>query len=178
MNAAGNVIGDTVHQYVYDAENQIETVTDAGVSYIYDAEGRRVGKPDGTVYVVTPSGDVLDQLNNGQWTRSEITLGGHHLATLTQAGVVFTQADWVGTERLRKKTDTGLVGRGGCCALRDLQRTGRRIRHPRGLRRSRFLLDVTLTELGVIRCPCPVQTWRSSSAVSQGSPAYSSSPRC
>lgn len=53
------------------------------------------------MYVVTPSGDVLDQLNNGNWTRSEITLGGHHLATLTQAGVVFTQADWVGTERLR-----------------------------------------------------------------------------
>jgi len=71
------------------------------LDYIYDAEGRRVGKTDGTVYTVDAGGAVLDEENGGTWRRSEVFLGGHHLATVNAAGVFFVHADWLGTERAR-----------------------------------------------------------------------------
>ncbi len=77
------MVFDSSHNYIFDAENRIVQV-DNGVQYIYDAEGRRVGKPDGTVYVVTASGDVLDEFRGSSWVRSEISLGSHHIATLTK----------------------------------------------------------------------------------------------
>jgi len=46
-DAAGNVLNDSNHNYIYDAENRIASV-DSAVSFIYDAEGRRVGKTDGS----------------------------------------------------------------------------------------------------------------------------------
>ena len=97
---AGNVLNDGSHGYVYDAENRIAQVS-GGVIYIYDAEGRRVGKSDGTVYTVNTGGAVLDEVNGATWKRSEVMLGGHHLATVNAAGVVFVHADWLGTERAR-----------------------------------------------------------------------------
>ena len=100
QDAAGNVFNDTMHNYVYDAENRIASV-DGGVGYIYDAEGRRVGKTDGTVYTVDASGGVLDEVNGSTWMRSEILLGGRHLATVNTAGVIFVHSDWIGTERAR-----------------------------------------------------------------------------
>jgi RHS repeat-associated protein len=98
---AGNVINDGMHNYVYDAENRLATVSDAGISYIYDAEGRRVGKSDGTVYTIDGGGGVLDEVKGGVWKRSEVYLGGKHLATVTTATVVFVHSDWLGTERAR-----------------------------------------------------------------------------
>ena len=98
-DAAGNVKTDTLHSYVYDAENRILQV-DGGVQYIYDAEGRRVGKSDGTVYVVDTSGAVLDEFNGTTWKRSEVNVG-RHLATVTPAGTYFAHMDWLGTERGR-----------------------------------------------------------------------------
>ena len=74
---------------------------DAGIQYVYDAEGRRVGKTDGTVYVVGLSGNVIDELDNGIWRRSEVDAGGKHIATETQTGTYFTHVDWLGTERGR-----------------------------------------------------------------------------
>ena len=97
---AGNVLSDGLHGFVYDGENRIAQVS-GGVTYIYDAEGRRVGKSDGTVYTVNTGGAVLDEVNGSVWKRSEVTLGGHHLATVNAAGVVFVHGDWLGTERAR-----------------------------------------------------------------------------
>lgn len=74
---------------------------DAGIQYVYNAEGRRVGKTDGTVYVVGLSGNVIDELDNGIWRRSEVDAGGKHIATETQTGTYFTHVDWLGTERGR-----------------------------------------------------------------------------
>jgi RHS repeat-associated protein len=99
-DVAGNVRSDGLHSYVYDAENRIVTV-DGSIGYIYDAEGRRVGKTDGTVYTVTTSADVLDEVKGTTWKRSEIYVGGKHLATVTASGVVFVHGDWLGTERAR-----------------------------------------------------------------------------
>jgi len=123
---AGNVLSDGLHGFAYDGENRIAQVS-GGVSYIYDAEGRRVGKSDGTVYTVNTGGAVLDEVNGSVWKRSEVTLGGHHLATVNAAGVVFVHGDWLGTERARSsasgvicQTETSLpfgddaVVTGGC----------------------------------------------------------------
>ncbi len=78
---------------------------DANLGYSYDAEGRRVGKTDGTVYTITTAGDVLDEVNgaapNPVWKRSEVYVGGKHLATVTGTTVVFAHGDWIGTERVR-----------------------------------------------------------------------------
>lgn len=103
--ASGDVHTDTLHTYQYDNDNRILQV-DGGLEYIYDAEGRRVGKPNGTVYVVGVGGNVLDEFDNGVWKRSEVDAGGKHLATVTSGGVYFTHADWLGTERGR----TNLAG--------------------------------------------------------------------
>jgi len=99
-DVAGSVRNDTSHSYVFDAENRI-TQVDGGISYIYDAEGRRVGKTDGTVYVVTPTGEILDELKNGQQVRSEIYAAGHHIATYAGNTTYFMHTDWLGTERAR-----------------------------------------------------------------------------
>jgi RHS repeat-associated protein len=93
---AGNVLYDGIHAYAYDAENRLATV-DAGMSYIYDAEGRRVGKSDGTVYTVDGGGNVLDEVSGATWKRSEVYLGGHHLATVNSTGVIFVHSDWTGS---------------------------------------------------------------------------------
>lgn len=106
-DAAGNVLNDTNHAYVYDAENRISQV-DGGVSYIYDAEGRRVGKSNGTVYVVGLSSNVIDEIDSGAWARSEVYAGSRHLATVTPSGVYFTHTDWLGTERART-SPTGVM---------------------------------------------------------------------
>jgi RHS repeat-associated protein len=106
-DVAGNVLNDSSHAYLFDADNRIAQV-DNGLSYIYDAEGRRVGKSNGTVYVVGLTGDVLDEIDSGTWMRSEISVGGRHLATATPTTVTFTHADWLGTERARTNA-SGLV---------------------------------------------------------------------
>jgi len=55
---------------------------------MHDAEGRRVGKTDGTVYTVDGSGAALDEVKGASWQRSEILLGGRHLASWNAAGVI------------------------------------------------------------------------------------------
>lgn len=99
-DVAGNVLGDRFHHYGYDAENRLVSV-DGSIGYIYDAEGRRVGKNDGTVYTVTTSGQVLDEVKGATWKRSEVYIGAKHLATVNATGVVFVHGDWIGTERGR-----------------------------------------------------------------------------
>jgi RHS repeat-associated protein len=99
-DVAGNVLNDSLHAYVYDAENRIASVS-GGPGYIYDAEGRRVGKTDGTVYTVSVAGGVLDEVNGSTWKRSEIYAGARHILTVTSSTVVFVHSDWLGTERAR-----------------------------------------------------------------------------
>ncbi len=59
------------------------------------------GAASGTVYVVSPAGDVIDELDNGSWTRTEFYAGGHHIATANASTIVFIHSDWLGTERAR-----------------------------------------------------------------------------
>jgi hypothetical protein len=43
-------------------------------------------------------GGVLDEVNGATWKRSEVNLGGKHLATVNPYGVTFVHSDWLGTE--------------------------------------------------------------------------------
>ena len=104
-DAAGNMLNDGYHSYVYDAENRIIQV-DGGstATYIYDAEGRRVRKVAGSAvdYVYDHAGHELAEVNtSGSWTREEVYVGGRHLATYSGTTTYFHNSDWLGTERVR-----------------------------------------------------------------------------
>ncbi|HEV3316153.1 MAG TPA: BPSL0067 family protein [Candidatus Angelobacter sp.] len=80
-DAAGNVTNDGINGYTYDAENRIKQVgVTGGVSYTYDAYGRRVKKSTGTNYWYGPGGAVLAETDTGgNWT-NYIFFGGQRLA--------------------------------------------------------------------------------------------------
>jgi len=104
-DAAGNLLGDGLHTYAYDAENRLISV-DGGntASYVYDAEGRRVQKTAGTQaeYLYDLGGNIVAELNSsGSWNRGEIFANGQHLATYNNGTTYFDHADWLGTERAR-----------------------------------------------------------------------------
>jgi RHS repeat-associated protein len=51
---AGNLLSDTFHNYIYDAESRIKSVDTNGATYTYDADGNRVRKDvgsDATEYI-------------------------------------------------------------------------------------------------------------------------------
>jgi len=104
-DAAGNMLDDGYHSYVYDAENRIIKV-DSGstATYTYDVEGRRVRKVAGTTvdYVYDHAGHELAEVGtSGAWDREEVYVGGRHLATYSGTTTYFHNADWLGTERVR-----------------------------------------------------------------------------
>jgi RHS repeat-associated protein len=118
-DAAGNMLNDGYHSYVYDAENRIIQV-DGGstATYTYDAEGRRVRKVAGATvdYVYDHAGRQIAEVNtSGGWTREEVYVGGRHLATYSGTTTYFHNADWLGTERVR--TDVNGVVYESCQGL-------------------------------------------------------------
>jgi RHS repeat-associated protein len=111
-DAAGNVLNDGMHTYVYDAENRIIQVDGGSTAvYTYDAEGRRVRKVAGTTvdYVYDHAGREIAEVNtSGGWTRQEVHVGGRHLATYSGTTTYFHNADWLGTERVRTDVNGNL----------------------------------------------------------------------
>ena len=104
-DAAGNLMNDSLHTYVYDAENRIIQVDGGNTAvYTYDAEGRRVRKVAGTTvdYVYDHGGRQIAELTtSGAWNRQEVYVGGRHLATYSGTTTYFHNSDWLGTERVR-----------------------------------------------------------------------------
>ena len=112
-DTAGNMTGDGIHTFTYDAENRLIAVTGGGVNstYSYDALGRRVEKTgdvnecgyDGTIYYLYDLSDraVVRYPDSGTNNcHDEVYAGGRHLATYAQ-GLTFSHSDWLGTERVR-----------------------------------------------------------------------------
>jgi RHS repeat-associated protein len=76
-DAAGNQLCDgdprlsTMHQYTYDAENNVINVNSGAASYTYDANGDRVRKdisPEWTEYVRFNGQVVAEKSNDGFWS--------------------------------------------------------------------------------------------------------------
>jgi RHS repeat-associated protein len=78
-DAGGNVTNDGLGGILtYDAENRITTA--GGVTYTYDADGRRIQKSSGTNYWYGPGGQVFAETDSGgNWT-NYIFFGGQRLA--------------------------------------------------------------------------------------------------
>jgi RHS repeat-associated protein len=78
-DAGGNVINDGLGGVlVFDGENRIKTA--GSVTYVYDADGRRVQKSSGTNYWYGPSGAAFAETDSaGNWT-NYIFFGGQRLA--------------------------------------------------------------------------------------------------
>jgi len=109
---AGDMIGDGIHSYQYDAEGRLASV-DSGstATYVYDAGGTRVRRiTGGLTYddVHDLGGRVISDFivtgSTGTWNRGEVYAGGMHLATYTTGATgntYFVHSDWLGTERVR-----------------------------------------------------------------------------
>jgi|HubBroStandDraft_1064217.scaffolds.fasta_scaffold02830_7 RHS repeat-associated protein len=79
-DAAGNVTNDGAgNTPTYDAENRI--ATDAGVTYSYDADGRRMEKSSGTKYWFGPGGAALTETSlSGTINEEYVFFNGERIA--------------------------------------------------------------------------------------------------
>jgi RHS repeat-associated protein len=123
---AGDISSDDTNHYLYDDEGRVCAVMSPPLSpggsvgmteYIYDAEGRRVGKGfiktwscDTTTngfsltnsYVLGLGGEqVIETDGSGQWLHTNVFVGGSLLATYDSDGVHFHIDDWLGTRRVQ-----------------------------------------------------------------------------
>jgi RHS repeat-associated protein len=107
-DADGNLKGDGVHTYTYDAENRITTLNGQPM-YIYDAEGMRVAKLGSggavsAVYILGAGGQQLTELNaSGQWVHSNVYGADGLLTTYTPStnSYHYNLTDWLGTKRMQ-----------------------------------------------------------------------------
>jgi RHS repeat-associated protein len=109
-DAAGNVINDVSHNYIYDAENRIIKVDNGNTAiYAYDGEGRRMWKSSGAGnvdYLYDLGGHQIAELSSaGAWNRGEVYAGSTHLATYYASTIYFPLSDWLATERVRSDTN-------------------------------------------------------------------------
>src|ERR1700733_15749059 len=77
-DAAGNMTGDNIHAYVFNAESQL-TQVDSGstATYLYDANGQRVRKTTGGVatdYVYDGTG-LVAEIQGPTWTKGYVHSG-------------------------------------------------------------------------------------------------------
>jgi YD repeat-containing protein len=95
----------------YDAENRIISVSTQGsntAQYIYDAEGRRVGRyvpadPTPLIYYVYGiDGNVVSERNGTtyNWSQTYARFGGKLVALYNQAATAFYHQDHLGSTRL------------------------------------------------------------------------------
>ena len=128
-DAAGNVTNDLVNRYTYDSEGRVCAAYNqysGYTQYIYDAEGRRVGKASINTlscnpasngftqtasYVLGQSGELLSELDgSGNFLRSHVYANGKLLATYTNGTTQFALNDWLGTRRVIANPDGTTAG--------------------------------------------------------------------
>ena len=110
FDAAGNIINDSSHTYIYDAENRIVQVDSGSTAvYAYDAEGRRVAKTASSAggafeYLYDLHGRAVTEMGAGTSSinRTEVYAGSRHVATqnVGLSTTYFMHSDWLGTKRV------------------------------------------------------------------------------
>jgi RHS repeat-associated protein len=108
-DAAGNLIGDGVHTYTYNAENQL-TQVDGGATatYVYDPEGRRVQKVSGSVttdYLYHPNGNLVADMNASGLVNGYVYQGSRLIAEYENGTTRFIHGDHLGSTRLVTNLD-------------------------------------------------------------------------
>jgi RHS repeat-associated protein len=116
-DAAGNLLNDGTHNYIYDPENRIISVDNGATTYTYDADGKRVAKTTAgtlTDIIYDREGHII--LYNTPSPAGapfvELYVAGMHVgtyemnSTVTDTIFYYDHADWLGTERAR----TNLAG--------------------------------------------------------------------
>ena len=99
-DAAGNVAGDGVNAYTWNAES--ETKTAAGVTYTYDGDGHRVEKSNGTLYWYGMGSEVLDETDlSGNLKNEYVFFGGKRIAVRSASGSInYYVEDHLGSSRV------------------------------------------------------------------------------
>jgi len=99
-DSSGNLTGDGTYSPSYDAESHM--ISDAGVTYVYDAFGRRVNKSSGTNYLYELNDEVLAELNGGgSITNEYIYFGGKRIARIDSSNnVEYYFSDHLGSGRV------------------------------------------------------------------------------
>jgi RHS repeat-associated protein len=83
-DTSGNTQNDGTNAYTWDAESQLKTA--AGVTYAYDAQGRRVSKSTGKNYVYSLGGEILAETDaSGNTTAEYVFFGGKRVAMSSPA---------------------------------------------------------------------------------------------
>jgi hypothetical protein len=106
-DAAGNMINDGSHSYVYDAEeNLIGVDGGATAQYVYNALNQRVRTVVGgniTEFVYNSSGQRVSLWSgiSHQQLRGQYYWGSRPVAFYASGAVHFQHQDWMGTERMR-----------------------------------------------------------------------------
>jgi RHS repeat-associated protein len=98
-DAVGNLTGDGTLTYSFDAENRMSAA--ASVNYIYDGNGLRVKKSNGTLYWRSISGDAIAESDlAGNVTGEYVFFAGRRVARRDSSGNLFYYfSDAVGNTR-------------------------------------------------------------------------------
>jgi len=107
-DASGNTQSDGLFSYTWNAESQIKAA--AGVTYVYDGNGRRVSKSSGKLYWYGSGDEILAETDGtGATTAEYVFFGGKRVAMRPASGnPIFYVEDMLGTSRVIT-TNTGVV---------------------------------------------------------------------
>jgi len=95
-DAAGNLLGDGLYTYAWNAEGHVTSA--AGVTYTYDGDGQRVKKSSGTLYW---DGLAESDTTGNTWTNEYIFFAGARIARRDGSGNVFYYfGDALGSSRI------------------------------------------------------------------------------
>lgn len=105
-DSSGNVTSDGFNRYDYDGEGRLATAN-GSVRYIYDVEGNRIAKVNGsgaviTSYIVGLGGEqVGEEDGTGKMVHQNVFAGGSLLGTYDDNGLHYHLNDWLGTRRVQ-----------------------------------------------------------------------------
>jgi RHS repeat-associated protein len=116
---AGDMTDDAVNTYFYNAEHRVIQVngtagecSTATVCYVYDGDGLRVEKTNGTLYWRSTVGDALTESNlSGTIENEYVFFAGRRIARITSETVNYFYSDALGTSQtITNQTGTPCYG--------------------------------------------------------------------
>jgi RHS repeat-associated protein len=99
-DAAGNMLGDGVNTYGWNAESEIKSA--GGVNYTYDGDGNRVQKSNGKIYWYGAGTEILDESDaSGNITDEYVFFGGKRVAhrVVSSGAISYYAEDFLGSSR-------------------------------------------------------------------------------